>query len=69
MFPCKQNFPGMYKDLICRLCGNGIESQEHLFKDCIYTSQRHFEPSYLFSDDIDNLKFAAERLLDISILL
>ena len=58
----------MFNDLICRLCGNGTETQEHLFRECILQHRDTLIFVFLFSVELENLKFTSEYLLDISCL-
>ncbi len=69
MFPCKMIFSSMFNDLTCRLCGKENETQEHLFNECIYTINKHFDIASIYSDATDKVKLSANRILDISIML
>ena len=57
-----------YSDKICRLCEQFDESVEHVVNVC-HNVPRSSQISNLFTDDIDEMKMIADRLIKFALLV
>lgn len=66
MLDVKNNFRNKYRDLVCRACGQGNETQEHILEECHKLHMNEVNKvtvEDIFNEDTDHLRQIARKIV------